>query len=69
MYLIDKYNKIDICGMDSFEGGHWYGNKFIKNQDESDKLAAKGLGAHNVLKEREYINYLIKQEKIRVINE
>ena len=69
MYLIDKYNKIYICGMDYFKGGHWYGNKFIKNQNESDKLAAKGLGSHNILKEKEYINYLIKQNKIIVIDE
>jgi hypothetical protein len=69
MYLIERYGKIDICGMDGFKGGHWYGNKFINNQDESDRLAAKGKGAHNILKEREYINYLVKQNKIKIIDE
>ena len=44
-------------------------NKFIKNQDESDKLAAKGFGSHNILKEKEYINYLVEQDKIKIIDE
>ena len=69
LYLIDRYNKINICGMDGFKGGHWYGDKFFKNQDESDELAAKGLGAHNILKEKEYINYLVEQNKIKIIDE
>ena len=69
LYLIDRYNKIDICGMDGFKGGHWYGDKFFENQEKSDEIAAKGIGAHNILKEKEYINYLIKQKKIKVIDE
>ena len=69
MYLIDKYSKIHICGMDSFEGGHWYGNRFLENQNKSDKLAAKGFGAHNILKEKEYIDYLVSINKIKIIDE
>ena len=69
MYLIDKYNTIDICGFDGFKGGHWYGNKFNRNQDYSDKIAVKGYGAHDIFKEQEYINYLIKNGKINKIDE
>ena len=68
-YLLDKYDKIHICGMDGFKGGHWYSNKFIKNQNESDKLAALGMGAHDAIKEQEYINYLIQNGKIEKIDE
>ena len=68
-YLLERYNKIYICGMDGFKGGHWYGNKFMNGQDESDKLAVKGIGAHNIFKEREYIDYLVKQNKIKIIDE
>ena len=69
MYLLQKYNKIHICGMDGFKGGHWYGDKFIKQQDESDKYAASGLGAHDIIKEQEYINHLIRNSKIKKIDE
>ena len=69
IYLIDLYNKIDICGMDAFQGGHWYGNMFIKQQDKSDKIAALGHGRHNILKEKEYINYLVNENKIKIIDE
>ena len=69
LYLIDRYNKIDICGMDGFKGGHWYGNKFITTQNKSDEIAAKGFGSHDILKEKEYIDYLIKKEKIKIIDE
>ena len=69
IYLINLYDKIDICGMDAFKGGHWYGNKFIKQQDESDEIATKGFGRHNILKEKEYINYLVNQNKIKIIDE
>ena len=68
-YLLDKYDKIYICGMDGFKGGHWFGNKFLSNQEESDKLAEKGLGAHNAIKEQEYINHLIKSCKIKKLDE
>ena len=68
-YLLEKYDKIHICGMDGFKGGHWYGNKFISSQDKSDILAAKGSGAHNVILEQEYINYLIQKDKIIKIDE
>ena len=67
IYLLEKYDKIHICGMDGFKGGHWYGNKFIEGQNESDEMAAKGFGAHNVLKELEYIDYLIAKGKIEKI--
>ena len=69
IYLIDLYDKIDICGMDAFKGGHWYGNKFIEQQDKSDEIAAKGFGSHNILKEKEYIDYLVNQNKIKIIDE
>jgi hypothetical protein len=69
IYLLEKYNKIHICGMDGFKGGHWYGNKFIATQEKSDEIAAKGFGRHNVLKEMEYINHLVKQNKIKIIDE
>jgi len=69
MYLLEKYNKIDICGFDGFEGGHWYGNKYLKNQDTSDTLAAKGEGAHDIIKEQEYINHLIQSGKIKRIDD
>ena len=69
IYLIGLYDKIDICGMDAFQGGHWYGNKFIKQQNKSDEIAAKGFGRHNALKEKEYIDYLVKQNKIKIIDE
>ena len=69
IYLIDIYNKIDICGMDAFVGGHWYGNKYLDNQDKSDEMAAKGFGAHNILKEKEYINHLVNMNKIKIIDE
>ena len=52
------YNDITLVGFDGFKSGHWYGNKFIKNQDESDEYARKGLGRHNLKLEFEYINYL-----------
>ncbi len=68
-YLLDKYDEISICGMDGFKGGHWYGNKFLQKQEESDKLAAQGFGAHNAIKEIEYIEYLIKNNKINRIDE
>lgn len=68
-YLLNEYGKIHICGMDGFKGGHWYGNKFIKQQNKSDEIAAKGLGAHNAIKEQEYINHLIQNGKIKIIDE
>ena len=68
-YLLDIYGKISICGMDGFKGGHWYGNKFIKQQNESDKNAANGFGAHDAIKEQEYINHLIQNGKIKKIDE
>tara|TARA_B100001094_G_C18117799_1_gene765037 strand:+ start:180 stop:1460 length:1281 start_codon:yes stop_codon:yes gene_type:complete len=52
------YNDITLVGFDGFKTGHWYGNKFIKNQDESDKYAREGLGRHNLKLEFEYIEYL-----------
>tara|TARA_R110000744_G_scaffold8858_1_gene28889 strand:- start:450 stop:1718 length:1269 start_codon:yes stop_codon:yes gene_type:complete len=52
------YNDITLVGFDGFKSGHWYGNKFIKNQDESDGYARKGLGRHNTKSEFEYIEYL-----------
>ena len=67
IYLLEKYDKIHICGMDGFKGGHWYGNKFIEGQNKSDEMAAKGFGAHNVLKELEYIYHLIAIGKIEKI--
>jgi len=69
MYLLDKYSSIDICGFDGFKGGHWYGNKYLKNQDYSDNLAMKGHGAHDIFKEQEYINHLIQNGKIKKIDE
>ena len=68
-YLLDKYDKIYICGMDGFKGGHWFGNKFLSNQEESDKMAARGIGAHNAIKEQEYIQYLIQDGKIIKLDE
>ena len=68
-YLLEKYNEVHICGMDGFKGGHWYDNKFIENQDKSDELAAKGYGMHNVIKEQEYIDFLIQEGKIIKIDE
>ena len=67
IYLLEKYDKIHICGMDGFKGGHWYGNKFIEGQDKSDEMAGKGFGMHNVLKELEYIDHLIVIGKIEKI--
>ena len=58
-----------IYGMQGFKGGHWDGNKFIKQQNKSDEIAAKGLGAHNAIKEQEYINHLIQNGKIKIIDE
>jgi GR25 family glycosyltransferase involved in LPS biosynthesis len=52
------YNNITLIGFDGFKSGHWYGNKFIPNQDESDEYARKGLGRHNLKLEFEYIKYL-----------
>ena len=66
-HLLKEYKYITICGFDGFKGGHFYGNRFIKNQDESDKMAAKGIGAHDIYKETEYINYLIKTNKIKIL--
>ena len=68
-YLLDKYDKIYICGMDGFKGGHWFGNKFLSNQEESDKMAARVIGAHNAIKEQEYIQYLIQDGKIIKLDE
>jgi|21_taG_2_1085346.scaffolds.fasta_scaffold77609_2 hypothetical protein len=68
-YLLEKFDKISICGFDGFKGGHWYGNRFIANQNDSDKIAAQGFGAHNAIKESEYIEYLIKNNKINRIDE
>tara|TARA_R110000824_G_C15164022_1_gene672190 strand:- start:271 stop:843 length:573 start_codon:yes stop_codon:yes gene_type:complete len=64
-YLLSKYKDVTICGFDGFTKGHWYGNKFIGNQDKSDIIASKGLGRHNALKEYEYIKHLIKTNKIK----
>ena len=64
-YLLKKYKYITICGFDGFKGGHFYGNRFIKNQDKSDKMASQGIGAHDIFKEIEYINYLVKINKIK----
>ena len=64
-YLLNRFNKVHICGMDGFKDGHFYGNKFLQNQNESDALAAKGIGAHNVIKEVEYIEHLISKNKIK----
>ena len=55
--------------MDGFKGSHWYGDMFNKNLEQSDKMAAKGYGAHNVLMEIEYIKYLIKENKLNMIDE
>ena len=59
-----SYNSISLLGFDGFKSGHWYGNKYIKNQDESDKYARKGLSRHNVSKEYEYLEDLEKNNLI-----
>ena len=69
LYLIDIYKKIDACAMDGFKGSHWYGDMFNKNLKQSDEMAAKGYGAHNILMEIEYIKYLIKENKLNMIDE
>ena len=61
------YNNINLCGFDGFKSGHWYGNHFIKNQDESDANARIGLGRHYVEKEFEYIKYLEKNNLLKLI--
>ena len=61
------YNNIHLCGFDGFQSGHWYGNKFIKNQDESDANAVKGLGRHNLTKEFEYVKYLNDNNFLKMI--
>ena len=61
------YNNINLCGFDGFKSGHWYGNKFIKNQDESDANARIGLGKHYVEKEFEYIQYLKDNNLLKII--
>ena len=68
-YLLDIYGSISICGFDGFKGGHWYGNKFLDQQDLSDIAAAKGSGSHDAIKETEYIDYLVKNNKINRIDE
>tara|TARA_R100001443_G_C3282983_1_gene160869 strand:+ start:131 stop:667 length:537 start_codon:yes stop_codon:yes gene_type:complete len=66
-YLLEKFKNIYICGMDGFKGGHFYGNKFISNQEESDVMASNGIGAHDILKELDYIEYLINKNKIKIL--
>ena len=67
-YLIYTYENISVCGFDGFKTGHWYGNKFIQNQDESDLKTSKGPhGRHNGLLENEYFNYLKNAKVITVI--
>lgn len=61
------YNNIHLYGFDGFQSGHWYGNKFIKNQDESDANAVKGLGRHNLTKEFEYVKYLNDNNFLKMI--
>ena len=61
------YNNIHLYGFDGFQSGHWYGNKFIKNQDESDANGVKGLGRHHLTKEFEYIKYLDKNNFLKII--
>jgi hypothetical protein len=61
------YNNFHLCGFDGFKSGHWYGNKFIKNQDESDANARIGLGRHYVEKEYEYIKHLEKNKLLKII--
>ena len=64
IYLLSKYDKISIIGFDGFKSGHWYGNRFVKQQDLTDKLAVNGQGAHNMELESEYIKLLINKGKI-----
>ena len=61
------YNNINLCGFDGFKSGHWYGNKFIKNQEESDANARIGLGRHYVEKEFEYIQHLRDNNLLKII--
>ena len=67
-YLIKKYENVSVCGFDGFKTGHWYGNMFIHNQDESDKkVSESSSGRHDVLREFEYFNYLKTSNVIKVI--
>ena len=61
------YNNIHLCGFDGFESGHWYGNKFIKNQKASDLAAYKGTGKHFTSKEFEYFKFLEENNLIKFI--
>jgi hypothetical protein len=61
------YNNIHLFGFDGFKSGHWYGNKFIKNQEESDANARIGLGRHYVEKEFEYIQHLQNNNLLKLI--
>tara|TARA_R100000995_G_scaffold50810_1_gene24530 strand:- start:22 stop:609 length:588 start_codon:yes stop_codon:yes gene_type:complete len=64
-YILSKYNDITICGFDGHHGGHFYGNRYMDNQEKSNAFALKGFGRHNVIKEREYFNYLVSIGKIK----
>ena len=64
-YILNKYKNITICGFDGHHGGHFYGNKYLANQEKSDAIALKGHGRHDVIKEYEYFNHLIKINKIK----
>ena len=71
IWLLERYPYITICGMDGFKGGHFYKDEFKAfkrlNQDENDKLVASGKGAHDPHREQEYRDYLIKEGKIKIL--
>ena len=67
-YLLNEgYSDITVCGFDGFYGGHWYGNKYISNQKESDVMATKGRGRHDVIKEHEYFKHLVAINQIKIL--
>ena len=68
-YILNKYTDITICGFDGHHGGHWYGNKYMASQEKSNAIAIKGHGRHDVIKEYEYFNHLIQNDKIKKIDE
>lgn len=59
-YFLSKHKKISITGFDFGKSHHYWGNHSV-----ADKPAPEG--SHPWLSEKNYINGLIKQDKIKVI--
>ena len=43
--------------------------KYMASQEKSNAIAIKGHGRHDVIKEYEYFNHLIQNDKIKKIDE